>query len=713
MKFISKIIDKKLRSFESLGEELQKHSIKSISDEGRGRLRKSVIANIVNKNQEALGFDTLVEKIKTIALELRPTSYFRVLLREKLITLVEFQAERKRQRRISVLRWITKPVVIRKFAATITVFAFVFTVLFSFGFDIDEVKASLFTRLDKVDGKVTVVRNDKEIKGREGLHIKANDIIRTGENSKAGIRFLDQSVSRLDEKGELKVVRLSVNPRKKTHTVVELVLNEGQLWNRVINLVDDEARFQVKAGKTVTTAKKKAAFNISVDASGPVKVAKVSAVKNKVDVVVATSSRKVVETTIVKGFAAEVHSNEIGAVATIAVEGVQSSKEEEWVSKNLAEDEEYIQEVKDEAQEQIKDQVQVSPDSPLYPVKELSEATKLALTFDGFKKQKKLISLAREKLSEAGLMIEKGNTKKAGALLMEFRAQIENAYMWIKEHEEADSEEAAVIEAQLEDILSSYKKQMVLILPDDPAYQVKEAVSETEILAVQDDDSIGQAKKQLSQASEKLLEAEDLVEVGDTEGATKKVEKYGEEISGIAEGAKSLPTQEKEEVVSAILDTKVNDLKTLESIVTKSPSIAKEDDKKDAQEEQEFSSSLDVLGSTDFSSIDPLAAPSKKIARELAEEVLKEAVSGVKMDGLTKMGEAVLDVQQEQPSVGVLQKLNTVEDVEVNGKKVVDVNLYANQMTIQSGGKFIFVKQPLKEDLGAPKLPQTQQQTPQ
>lgn len=653
MKFFDRLLQKKIAPYAALEKKLKQCSSIPLSGEKQAGMKRLIMASLQTQKQPLYeaSLANLIEKIKHLASQIHPSIAFQSLLKEKLITVAEFHA-----RRFSFIPfWVRNH---RRLWTSLVAAVFVFGLFFNFTFKIPQVEASFVTSLDEVSGDVTVVRDAQVIPGTQNFLLKADDVVRTGANSKAVIRFLDQSVSRLDENTEVKISKLFMNPANKTETVVELVLHRGRLWSRVINLINNFSRFQVKAKNTVAVAKKKAAFDVSVTAKGK---AKISAVKNQVDLVVATD-KKVIETTLVKGFTAEVKTD-TPLAPQIRQEQQPAEQKDQWVAENLAADKQYIETVKQENQTQINSQVQVLPGSPFYAMKELSEGTKIALTINDFDRQKKIFLAAQEKFAEAQVLLTKGETEKARALLNEFQSQVKNLLQWILDREANDPVQILILKTQITEALSAYEKQLSLLLPTDPLYALKETIGQAKLLAATDPQQ--KTQELATQAGDKLLEAHDLAEQGDTETAKQQVEQYSKAILNAVSEAKQLPSDAKAQAVTTLLDNKAEDLKILEAIAAGTTSVAAAE-----------------------------SAPTDSAAQNLSEQQaqdLKQTVVEAKADTLMKLGEAVLDVQQTGPSSEVLKKLEDIKNIDVNGKSVVDVTLTKDRVYIKSDGVAISV----------------------
>lgn len=611
-------------------EKLRKCSYITLSEEKKESLKRQIISALPKILEQEFGFEVIIGKIKQLALAILPGQYFRTLLREKLITLVEFHPVRG-------LPAILRPGLRRKVFALSMSFVFLFTLVFHYTFQIERVEASFLTTIEQTTGSVDIIRGKDVITGAPGFVLRTDDIIRTGKDSRATIRFLDQSVSRLSEDTEIKISRLFVNPLNKTETIIEIILHRGRLWSRVINLINNISSFQVKAVNTVAVAKKKAAFDVSISAKGK---AKVAAVKNKVDLTVATE-KKVLETTLVKGFSAEIKDTQSAAPSKIVSEKI-GDKEDLWILENLEADKTYIEAIKQETKEQIQDQIKVLPGNPFYAIKGLTEDTKIALTLNDVDRQKKILITVSEKLAEALAMLEKGDKAKTDELLAEFQTELFGVLSWVKEFEISHPAEARELKLLVSELLASYDKQLAIILPTDILYPLKEAVSETKLLAAEN--PLEKTEESLAQATNKLLEASDLAEQGDAAGAAQQVTAYQTGISDAVSQVKQLSNDEQEKAVTVFIDNKVDNLKVLEAMTS------------------------------------PEAGSSSQ-----------QTVNEARTETLAQLGEAVLQVQQNKPSIEVLQKLENMKDIDVNGKSIVSVAVSENRVQIKTDTSIISV----------------------
>lgn len=619
-------------------------------------------------NGEHFGLDPLVNAVRNRALEVRPSHGFRTILREKLHSLVDFDMLRIPHRQHGF-----SPVARRLSAAGLCA-VFMVSLIFNYTFGTRRTEASYFTSLDEVYGTVTVVREGQEIHGIPGLLLRANDTLKTAPASKAVVRFLDDSVSRLDENTEVKIAQLFVNPSNRTETVIELNLTQGRVWTRVINLISDFSRFQINAANTVTVAKRKAAFDVSVSSKG---AAKVSALHNRVDLRVASSSR-VVETTLVKGFAAQVHTSS-GSQATIDAVTLKEN-DSAWFQGNLTEDKAYIDTVKQELHDQLRQDVTVSPDNVLYPLKQLTENTQIALSLSDLERQKKILDSAVSKLSEAELLLERGSTEAAKKSLEDFKELMIQAINWANFQASSNPDDALVLKTKIAEVLGTYQKQLSLVLPTDALYILKEKLSEVQVLAA---GTIAEkTQERLELAADKLLEAHDLIEQGNATGAQAQVEAYSKTMNEVVNEVRNLSGDEKEKAVGALLHSKLDDIKALEAMTA-------------APEENASATgtSTPVLESDTPKEAAAKEAASAEEAKTLQDlnRALAKSVLRAKTETLTKVGEVVLEIQKAATSPDVVDKLDDIKRIDVNGKTSVNVNVTNNKVLIRTDSKVISI----------------------
>lgn len=325
------------------------------------------------------------------------------------------------------------------------------------------------TVLTEVSGQVYVIRGGETLEGYPNMLLQESDIVSTGNLSTAAIKYVDESVSRLNGDSSVKLSKLFSHSKKKTFTVVEVELIQGDIWNRVVNIVEDDgSEFRVKAKNVSTQASRKAAFNVKTKPDGEVKVKVVQSVVDVKDE--KKGSKKLAE-----GYQAVVSKD-------IVVEQSVDNDEEEkqWIAANLEKDESYIKEIVETKKEERKKMVGALPDSVLYPIKEIKGDTKLLLTLDETKKEELKFDVAYRRLQEAQVLVDLGNVDDAQPIIEEFKGNVDDFSGYIDSLEDKDPERALDLKIKLNDAIDGTIKDLEPIGDDDPLYIVKETLIETE-----------------------------------------------------------------------------------------------------------------------------------------------------------------------------------------------------------------------------------------
>ncbi|PIQ77437.1 hypothetical protein COV82_04705 [Candidatus Peregrinibacteria bacterium CG11_big_fil_rev_8_21_14_0_20_46_8] len=621
--------------------------------EAQKNLMRSDILRAISTqhHQESLGFAHLVRSMKKIGAEVTPHVHFRAMLRQKLMAIAEFSTRNFTHVFARLFHNHRK-----LWTGSIAVF-FAFTLIFNFALDVERADAQYRTVLEDVFGEVTIIRNGQIIKGEKQLNLRADDVVQTSEGSYAVIRYLDQSLTRLDEGTNVKISRLFIDSQNTSSTIVDVILYKGRIWTRVVNLHDESAHFSVRAQNTTAVAKKKAAFDVRIadDLNGGGSKVKVSAIENQVDVQVSTK-QKLVQTTLLKGYSAETTDDNYSQ-PKINNDEDEEEEEREWIATNLVKDAEYIENVKEESKKQRLDKI---PNV----LQGAAESTEIALTFDDFDKQMKILDAALQKLPRAELLIERGRHRNATRLLQEFEAELQTSLAWIQKYDLQYPLKANALKRKMNTLLADVEKQLALLLPDDPAYDVKRTVSEAKVSV-----SSGwkeRVQRKLDLADTMLEDARDLLKKGDKKRTAEQVELYSQIIADVAADVKDAPEENRDEVINEILERKAQELKTLEEISAPN-----------ADEPL-----IDVL----LQAIDPQA----DIDQKLLETSLQKTLSEAKALTLEKLSEAIIEAQKQPAADEAIQK---IEDVELNGKQLLDVELSPTSITIQSGGDVVNVRQ--------------------
>ncbi|MBD3360232.1 hypothetical protein GF366_00350, partial [Candidatus Peregrinibacteria bacterium] len=233
---------------DNLGDDLRNIHKPELDDERKKRIKNNVMSQLEIP---------VIRYIRSLvsSLKLDPSRY--VLIKEKVFDLLES----KRQKRFYISNIFTYH---KKFVSAFVLFL-IFFGMFSFVnfYSPGVVLAEEFTVLDTYRGDVCVERDGEKLEVEKGMRIYQNDKITTGEDGFASIKFFDDSVSRLDERTRVVINELLKPSDTSIESHVEVSLLEGEMWSRVVNLVEGESSFVVEAND-VFTAAQRAAFNVRV-----------------------------------------------------------------------------------------------------------------------------------------------------------------------------------------------------------------------------------------------------------------------------------------------------------------------------------------------------------------------------------------------------------------------------------------------------------------
>lgn len=653
-----------------------------LSDGKRAQMKDQVLASIRATDWiECLGYGALVSSFNSLAQERTPSAAFKADLREKLYIMTQLDTRHKRVARhsekmhrhslIDVLFQLLNGTMPRRLTAAGLLSLFIIALAGNLVLSPSVTYARSQSTLEDVSGSVTVKRGGAELQAYDGFVLNESDVVTTAQDSKVSVRFIDESIGRLSENTALHLVSQHIDQFNQAQSVVEVVLDRGRFWTRVVNLIDNNSRFEVKTPSVTAVAKRRAAFDVEVSDLGS---SRITAIHNRVDVRVANSSR-VVETTLVKGYSANITKlNGNYPVITptplaVLTPTVAEAKSDAWVADNLSKDIAYIAQVKEDGKQAVRDQAGTVPGNPFYTLEQLSDSTSLALTISAAERNKKLLALAEKKIGQAAILLEQGNANAAQDSLNGFLSDIEQVALWIKGQQEESPEDVIEVKALLESLISQSHKHFSLVLPTDVTYLVKEAVSQAELLIA--DSPVSKTAQQLNSATEKLIEAHDLAEQGNTPLATQQIAQYNSTLNGVVNTLKQLPPTEKEKVVEVLLDAKKEDIKTLEVI-------------KETHSPVENENALEQ--STLNSVITQATAEHNDIQKQVTE---------AKKDSLTQIGEAVLDTQKGLTSPELLQKIEDIQNVDVNGKSLIEVRVSSGKLLMKNDTTTVITSAPV------------------
>jgi hypothetical protein len=491
-----------------------------LSDASKTLIKNRLISQIREKESRGV-----VEYLKTIAEGVKITAYKRAIVKERVLML----AENTRQGRYVFAGG--SGLMVKRFASACMVLMLCMGFFSFVGVDINVAMADSFTTIDGLKGDVVVHRDGRMQFAFEEMELYEGDVILTGDDGWASIKFLDDSVARLKEKTSLRIRRLFSDPSNSAVTRVEIEVDYGDVWSRVLNLFEDDAFFVVMAGDTATSTKK-GAFNVHKDESTAVVEVYSNVVETKSNI---TENK--------------VRSGEKVVNDDLVVRMANGSKDGDWVQSNLEGDKVHIAQIEEGKGEVLEDSVGSMPGSTFYPIKSLKGEVVKLLTFDDVKDKQVDLDVAERKFVEWSIMLKDDEIDQDDAeeVFDEFVSEVDSFKNVIEGVRlSGDIEYAGELEEFLKNKLSNQKKNLGGILPGNPLYTAKEYLFEAEVLSVETDEEKSLVMQR--QAAFKLSEVQDLVEGGEDEKAKEALDEYVTAVEEVKEGVDALSEESKEEV---------------------------------------------------------------------------------------------------------------------------------------------------------------------
>lgn len=430
-------------------------------------------------------------------------------------------------------------IVFRKAVSAFLVFAMCIGLFGFMNISVNIAMAGSFTSIENFRGDVFVERGGEKMTVSDDMRLYEGDSVYTSGNGWVSIKFLDDSVSRLKGDSGVLIKKLFRSSENSAITNVEVEVEMGDVWSRVLNLFEDGSDFSVKAGEIEASAKK-AAFNVHKEGQE----SSVEVYSNVVNLKSSSEDKKVLS-----GQKAVKESTSAPKVVSMPSDAAQDS----WVQSNLESDVAHIAKIEESRGEALKDAVGALPGSAFYSVKSLrNDVTKL-LTFDDVSDAKLDFETAERKFVEWTVLLKDGKATDAEvkSVFDKFITESEKFKGVIAGvRASGDDKYADELKNYLKNKLSERKKDLSTVLPDSPMYVAKSVVFEAEVASAETD-----AEKTLImqvQASLKLSEAQDLKQAGEEELSKEAVENYVEASEQIKEEVKTLTEEGKVEVASAV-----------------------------------------------------------------------------------------------------------------------------------------------------------------
>ncbi len=428
-----------------------------------------------------------------------------------------------------------------------TVFAgvllFVFTIssVFLFPLNIPVTQAARSTYFEEVSGQVLILRSGKFLPATVNFALQEGDVILTKDNSFASVRFFDDSVSRLSSNTQIALKRLSSEPFNPVATQIELLLQSGRSWFRVLNLVDEKSLFTVQTSQVAASVSKRAAFDLRVRPYENY----LSVFDNIVDYSLINDLLPQPKS-LLAGFQA--HISKDGKVKTSVIADDDTTernpvKSAEWVNDNLKRDKLHSDRVVAETEKALT----VANNAATASMEKFDGNDNRVLSNRELEKLRSQFLGSHKQLLLGATFLMRQQNEEGLRLINEFKNTVKILAARLKDLEKIDSINAGLLRVMIETKIIQQRKDVATLLPKDALYPLKQILAETEILLA--DSDVDKTRLQLSYLESRLLEAQGLV----------KKERFDE--------AESILTQYERDIHKVILQVRDNNFDELNSKV--------------------------------------------------------------------------------------------------------------------------------------------------
>jgi len=237
--------------------------------------------------------------------------------------------------------------------------------------------------------------------------VSIGDHVSISEDGLATLTWFDESITRLKGGTEIEIQEADYNPENISETDISYELVEGEVWNKISNLVDSESEFLVSHG-TVVAGVRGTTNNISVWNDEFV----VESIKHATFVAQVDSQTKefVQKKPVVKGKHAVISKRAMQKDEPLEIRVLEIQDdvmEDSWYRDNLELDTEAEEEIRERQMQRLEERVGMLPGDPGYQEKDRLIKQMLRDTDDPREREEIKLRLAEIKMMEGILMMEK------------------------------------------------------------------------------------------------------------------------------------------------------------------------------------------------------------------------------------------------------------------------------------------------------------------
>jgi len=418
------------------------------------KLKKSLMSNL----NELSFFEQVKLNVSEFGLSLRS----KAVIKEKVFMVVDM----KRNVVSEILRFFTYA---SKLVVSFAVLLLVVSIVFQPFTDIKLAMAFSENRIESFTGEIVVIRDGLEHQVKDKLKLREGDIIQSLSDSSATILFADNSLMRLSEDTEIKLLNLNegvVNPN------VSIFVSKGKVWNNLIGLVAGGTEYKFYTDNLEGVVANAAIFDLEL-ADNFTRV-----VNFKKQVVLNVLEKEDFQSVaLAKGEVLKLDNGEI------AIDEGLTELNLGWIQNNLEKDVKYSEELIALLLEERKKKAGTVPGSIFYPVEELTRSAKLAVTLNPEKKNKVKLEIANEKLLEAEVLIAQGDDPQE--LLNDYKEVVEEVAADVDELREDSLELAEDLNADLKSIIDGHKIVLEGQKESEEVNVLKEVIAEADLVVAE------------------------------------------------------------------------------------------------------------------------------------------------------------------------------------------------------------------------------------
>ncbi|MFA6024215.1 MAG: DUF5667 domain-containing protein [Candidatus Gracilibacteria bacterium] len=394
-------------------------------------------------------------------------------------------------------------------------------------------------RLEVVEGQVLV---NGEM-AMESQILEEGDRIETLEGAVAHLYFVDDSRMTLAPETVVDIVDTHVNPENRADTQVSVQQEKGRAWVQVLNLVSQDSYFLVSFPDGFVQVDSRASFDLELAQDTRISIA-----RNLVELRVEGESMSYAGTL---GQGAEI----LLAQGLVETQSIPAEREEDlWWDFNDAYGRTYAQVLDDQYKQETSLHATILPTHPLYFLKTFREDLQVSLALTSGAREELLVQQAEARLTEAQILMAKGEPEAAEEALNEYHNTVQDSL---------ENSDNTVLLAKVE----LTQKQSLAAAQVDPSSTLLEdhLLSSSALLSSSLE---GKTELKMFSASQKLARVPDLIANGKFDQALDELLAYQTSSLSILTELEQVPMEERQGIVSKLLDQKLEDIKLLRVIAS-------------------------------------------------------------------------------------------------------------------------------------------------